>query len=133
MHWTPGPEAASKLLKSLHKKQAQALSPLRKDDRSYTTPGHDTAAHLFQAHFPFSTPPYQQHYIHDHPPTGDILDQHVGVVTEDLVRDAFRLFKAKKTPGPDGLKPVALLHLPRNILQILCLIYKACLLSLIHI
>ena len=39
-------------------------------------------------------------------------------ISEDLVRAAFKKFKAKKSPGPDGLKPVLLIHLPHNVVEV---------------
>ena len=36
-------------------------------------------------------------------------------------------FQSKKTPGPDGFKPVLLVHLPPNVLYVLCVIYRLCL------
>ena len=36
-------------------------------------------------------------------------------------------FKAKKSPGPDKLKPIIFKYLPQNTLDIISFIYKACL------
>ena len=49
------------------------------------------------------------------------------IVNEDTIRESMSHFQAKKTPGPDGFKPVLLLHLPPNVLGVLCVIYRSCL------
>ena len=35
-------------------------------------------------------------------------------------------FQSKKSPGPDGLKPVLFPHLPDNFIKYLKFLYKAC-------
>ena len=49
------------------------------------------------------------------------------IVNEDTIRESMSNFQSKKTPGPDGFKPVLLLHLPPNVLGVLCVIYRSCL------
>ena len=49
------------------------------------------------------------------------------IISDDLVRQAFSEFQSKKTPGPDGLKPVVLYHLPPNIIRLISVVYKSCL------
>ena len=46
-------------------------------------------------------------------------------ITPELIKTVFKLFKSKKSPGTDGIKPIAYKHLPPNIIQHLQLIYKA--------
>ena len=42
------------------------------------------------------------------------------------MRSALLKFKAKKSPGPDNLRPLVLPHLPESILESLVFVYKAC-------
>ena len=48
-------------------------------------------------------------------------------VNPRLVRISFSEFKAKKSPGPDGLRPIALTHLPSNFVNYITLAYKSAL------
>ena len=48
-------------------------------------------------------------------------------ITQTHVRRVLLKFKAKKSPGPDKLKPIIFKYLPQNILDIISFIYKACL------
>ena len=47
-------------------------------------------------------------------------------ISQELIQQAFAGFKAKKSPGPDGIKPIAFQHLPNNIIGYLEFTYKAC-------
>ena len=47
-------------------------------------------------------------------------------ITDDLIVEAMSGFAAKKSPGPDGLKPIIFPHLPRNIIKYINFIYKGC-------
>ena len=127
MEWTPGPKAASHLMRVLHRKETQNISTFLKPDGTSTNPSADTADLLFQTHFPQSTPTHLPHYDHDSTDTSHIMELFMDIVNVPMIRESMSHFQAKKTPGPDGFKPVLLLHLPPNILQVLCVIYRSCL------
>ena len=45
-------------------------------------------------------------------------------LSTDKIRLALNSFKDKKTPGPDGMKPIVFKHFPENIIKNLQIIYK---------
>ena len=47
-------------------------------------------------------------------------------ITDELTMQAMMGFQAKKSPGPDGLKPIIFQHLPINMIKYINFIYKAC-------
>ena len=47
-------------------------------------------------------------------------------ISVEKVKEALRAFDSKKSPGPDGLKPILFKHLPPNFVDLITLIYKAC-------
>ena len=67
------------------------------------------------------------HYVHNHHRVAEVEGRHPDIISDDLVRQAFSEFQSKKTPGPDGLKPVVLLHLPPNTIRLITVVYKSCL------
>ena len=64
-------------------------------------------------------------YTYDHYDTSTILSSHGDVVSPELVKAALAAFSNKKSPGPDGLRPEVLQHLPLNVIHVICVIYKA--------
>ena len=126
MEWTPGPSAASRLMRVLHRKEVQNISTFLKPDGSSTSPGEDTADFLFRTHFPQSTPSFLPHYDHTPSSTSIIMEHFTNNVNPDTIRDSMSHFQSKKTPGSDGFKPV-LLYLPPNVIYLLCVIYRLCL------
>ena len=67
------------------------------------------------------------HYIHNHHRVAEVEGRNFDIISDDLVRQAFSEFQSKKTPGPDGLKPVVLFHLPPNIIRLISVVYRSCL------
>ena len=120
IEWTPGPRAASRLMCVLNRKETQNISTFLQPDGASTNPGADTADLLFRAHFPQSTPAFLPHYDHDSTDTSLIMEHFTDIVNITMIRESMTHFQAKKTPGPDGFKPVLLLYLslPNN-LQVL--------------
>ena len=51
------------------------------------------------------------------------MEHFTDIVNTDMICDSMSHFQSKKTPGPDGFKPVLLLYLPSNILHVLCVTY----------
>ena len=127
MEWTPSPAMASRLMKSLQSTARPDLSTLLHPDGRSTAPGEETAHLLFDSHFPQSTQMTYPHYVHKHHRVAEMEGRHPDIVSDDLVRQAFSEFQSKKTPGPDGLKPVVLFHLPPNTIRLITVVYKSCL------
>ena len=46
-------------------------------------------------------------------------------ISEEKIIAAFKGFESKKSPGPDGLKPIVLKHLPPSMIKNIKTIYKA--------
>ena len=46
-------------------------------------------------------------------------------ITEDPTRNALNLFKKRKSPGPDKIKPVIIEHLPITSMRHLVFIYRS--------
>ena len=124
---TPDETNMSVLFKIAQKRDKRSINTLLKPDGSLTSPGAETIRHLTGTHFPAAqegTVPYH----HDNSiqiPTREIEESHEWI-DSDLVRKAMLQFKPNKAPGPDGLKPVIFKYLPRNALDVMALIYKAC-------
>ena len=123
MGWTPGPQAASKLMRVFQRKETQNISTFLNPDGISTLPGEDTADLLFLTHFPQSTPAHLLLYEHTHAPTALIIEHFTDIFSLDTVRDSMVNFQSLKTPGLDGFKPVLLLYLPPNVIHLLCVIY----------
>ena len=119
------------LAKTLQNKEKSKLHTLRKPDGSITEPGKETLNLLFSTHFPASTPlrevQHQSEQPH-RPPTSTtyIQQKYCDWVNESLLEKAMKKFNKKKSPGPDGIKPIVFEHLPNNFKQQLLLIYKCC-------
>ena len=119
------------LAKTLQQKERQKLYTLKNPDGSMTEPGQETLNLLFQTHFPAATPLRKVTYRAE--PDADILslsslieqkyDSWINITTLDR---AFSKFNKKKSPGPDGDKPIVFDHLPSNCKKIILFLYKSC-------
>ena len=118
MEWTPNPAMASRLMKSLQHTTRPDLSTLIHPDGRSIAPGEETAHLLLDSHFPHSTRMTYPRYVHNHHPVTEVEGRNCDIVSDDLVRQAFSEFQSKRTPGPDGLKPIVLMHLPPNIIRL---------------
>ena len=97
------------------------------DTTRETLPGQDTLKALYKTHFPAHT--YTMKTIYNNfksISTESLTHQYREYITLSNLKSAFQGFDNKKSPGPDGLKPILLKHLPNNILKILLVIYKTC-------
>ena len=83
---------------------------------------------MMAKHFPTHTPKANLEYSHTKVITTEITKPDFKPwITQSHVRRVLLKFKAKKSPGPDKLKPIIFKHLPQNTLDIISFIYKACL------
>ena len=79
-----------------------------------------------QAHFPSGCEITDAPYDYTKSVTlQEIQSTNIDWITPELIQTVFKLFKSKKSPGRDGIKPIAYKHLPINIIQHLQIIYKA--------
>ena len=46
-------------------------------------------------------------------------------INSNLIKEAMEVFQAKKSPGPDGLKPIIFEHFPDNVINHLKFIYRS--------
>ena len=79
-----------------------------------------------QAHFPSGSEITETPYDFTKSITlQELQSTNIDWITPELIKTVFKLFKSKKSPGTDGIKPIAYKHLPTNIIQHLQIIYKA--------
>ena len=117
---TKGPAAASRLLRSLDKRERTLVDSFHTPAGGWTSPGAETSRCLLDTHFPQNQAVSQPHFVHDHHPVPLISSRHTDIITPALVKEALAVFQSKKSPGPDGFKPVMFGHLPHN-----CLLYTS--------
>ena len=118
----------AKLFRIAQRRDRRSINTLRKPDGSLTEPGIETIQTLTNAHFPAAhtgTEPVQYDASHKIL-TSDLEDSFSTWISPSLVRKSLRLFKPNKAAGPDGLKPLVFKYLPDNAIDVLTLIYKAC-------
>ena len=120
------------LAKTLQKRERHKLYTLRKSDGTMTEPGQETLNLLFQTHFPASTPlksvSYQANTLSRFLSSSAYIHQkYIDWINIDRLNKAFKKFNKKKSPGPDGIKPIVFEHLPVNFKNYLLFIYKCCL------
>ena len=104
------------------------MGSLEKQDGSITDPGKETIKHLAATHFSQAAELKKTTYNNKVIAKDEVYAWDPDWVTIGKLELALHQFKSKKSPGPDGLKPVLLQHLPLSCLQHLLFIYKVCLL-----
>ena len=109
---------------SISKPKTPSIGTIQRLDGSYTLPGTETLKALADIHFPsHCVAPRQtsmQAFTYQ-----DVVDSNCDWISHDRITKAFNDFKAKKSPGTDGIKPIVLKHLPNSVVMIIELIYKA--------
>ena len=125
---TPNQSNMAILYKIAQRRDRRSINTLRRPDSTLSEPGSDTIKVLTDAHFPAA----QQGTV---PLTRDkslrfskeeLDGRYQTWINPDLVRRAMRKFKPNKAAGPDELKPLVFKYLPDNAIDVLTLIYKAC-------
>ena len=119
------------LAKTLQKKERNKLYTLQKPDGTMTEPGQETLSLLFQTHFPASTPLVKVNhrsarFAEVQSRSVDIDKKYENWINLPALNKAFKKFNKKKSPGPDGIKPVVFEHLPLNFKQHLLFIFRCC-------
>ena len=92
-------------------------------------PGAATLQHLAETHFTTAEPLKETVYNTGITKTRDEINRwNPKWIIISLVKLALKQFHNKKSPGPDGLKPLILKHLTDHAYKTLLFIYKSCLL-----
>ena len=118
----------AKAVKNLTKNTLPAVTTLKTDEGTYTKAGEETCKEIMTKHFPTHTDYREGVYTTNKIKTSAVTTtSYKSWITRQNVRRVLLKFKAKKSPGPDKFKPIIFKYLPNNILDIITLIYKACL------
>ena len=104
------------------------MGTLEKPDGSITAPGIDTIQHLADTHFGQSSGLKQTRYTKDIIMRSSVEEWNPDWMSVGKIAVAIHQFQNKKSPGPDGLRPIVLKNLPKNCLEHLLFIFKTCLL-----
>ena len=129
-------EVAS-LARLAQRESRRDINVLMKEDGSNTDPGKETMDLLTETHFPAATEQTRVTYNNRRNCSiAELKDKYTDWISTTLIRKALDGFEKKKSPGPDGIKPLIFEHLPAEFIDVLELTYKASIhlgLSLIHI
>ena len=120
-------ELMAKKVKHLLQTIQPKLTTLVKDDGTTTEVGKETCEEIMNKHFPTNAPVAEEPYNHTKIKTATInSDNTIDWITKENVRRVLLKFKAKKSPGPDELKPIIFKYLPMHSLESIAFIYKSC-------
>ena len=122
----PDEAKMAKHVKALSEQICPQIGSILKPDGSNSLIGKDTHDTIMNTHFPKNTASkptlYQKHIKIQ---TEDLVYLFDSWLSLDKIKLALNSFKDKKSPGPDGMKPIIFMHFPLSLLQTLQLIYKA--------
>ena len=124
---TETPKQVSKYIGILSGQSRATLGALKKTDGTYTTPGEETAKMLLNTHFPSNSARKNIFYdLSKRVVSSELAGLTKEWITIDKVKTALTGFNKKKSPGPDGIKPIVFDHMPPNAWEALTVIYQAC-------
>ena len=107
-------EAMTKKIKNLTTSIQPKVTTLKLPSGKYTETGKETCEEMMSKHFPTHTPKTNPEHNHTKIVTTEITKpDYKPWITESHVRRVLLKFKAKKSPGPDKLKPIILNTYPR--------------------
>ena len=122
-------EGINKFRKIIEKHVSKKVGTLERNDGSMTDPGSDTLQHLAETHFTSAQPLKETVYNESIEKTQEeIHNWNPKWINLALIKIALKQFHNKKSPGPDGIKPIVLKYLTEHAYRTLLFIYKACLL-----
>ena len=110
-------EEMNKFRKIIERHLNIQMGTLEKLDGSITAPGIDTIQHLADTHFGQSSGLKQTSYTKNIIMRQEVEDWNPDWMTVGKIAVAIHQFKNKKSPGPDGLRPIVLKNLPKNCLE----------------
>ena len=107
-----------KLNNIIQNKKRNKINTFVKPDGSSTKPGLETLDTLIKTHFPLATEQIQKKYSSENMFSKDyIKSKNDDWINPDLIKEAMALFQDKKSPGPDGIKPVLFKYLTPNLIM----------------
>ena len=116
----------AKHVKSLSEQICPQIGSMLKPDCSNSLIGKDTHDIIMNTHFPQNTASKPTLYQkHSKIQTADLVYLFDSWLSIDKIKLALNIFKDKKNPGPDGMKPIIFKHFPVSLISLLQLIYKA--------
>ena len=77
---------------------------------------NNTLEELAQKHYPTNTGKKETVYPDISISKQELLTRYYDWIKEEKIIAAFKGFESKKSPGPDGLKPITLKHLPQSMI-----------------
>ena len=114
------------LAKLAQREERRDINVLMKSDGTSTDPGKETITLLTQTHFPAATDARHVSYNNRRNClTLALEDKYTDWITSYKIKQALGGFEKKKSPGPDGIKPLVFEHLPEEFINALEVIYKA--------
>ena len=123
-HKTGNIQEMNTLRKKIEGSSVASLGALEKADGTLTEPGLPTLDFLLKSHFPSGTEIQNIQYNFDNRISlQEIHNTNIDWISPELIQAVFKLFKSKKSPGTDGIKPIAFKHLPTNIINHIQIIY----------
>ena len=119
------PKETADYINKLTKQSPPDIGTIKKDDGQYTLPGEETQEELANIHFPGHDPEKEITPNNTKISTKEIKNSSTDWIQQVKIKQAFDDFKAKKSAGPDGLKPTVLKHLTDRMIEAIELAYKA--------
>ena len=105
-------EEMNKFRKNIERHLNIQMGTLEKPDGSITDPGIDTLDHLTSIHFAQATKLKKTTFTNKLIMKTDVEDWKPDWISEAKLNLAIHQFKNKKSPGPDGLRPLFFLKKP---------------------
>ena len=114
------------LARLAQREEKRNINVLTKQDGSSTSPGEETIDLLTETHFPAATALRHVSYNNRRNCLTQALeDKYNDWITAQKITQALAGFEKKKSPGPDGLKPLIFEHLPKEFITVLEVAYKS--------
>ena len=114
------------LARLAQRQERNEIGVLTRPDGSATDPGKETIDLLTRTHFPAATE--RRHIKYNNLrncPTEALYDKYQDWINTAKIKQALAGFEKKKSPGPDGIKPLLFEHLTPKFLSALDLAYRA--------
>ena len=102
------------------------LGTLQSTDGTNTEVGQETFNELMNSHYPSHTHAKGTQYTNKSTSLNALASQHNEWINTGRVSKALCSFQAKKSPGPDGIKPIIFPYFPVSFMEQIVIIYKAC-------
>ena len=121
------PKACAQFLNTLKGEPRCQVSTFQRGDGSMTLPGKDSVDALIERHFPAANHnSYCSYDLNKREDLADIEKSSEDWISVEKVKAALEGFCKKKSPGPDGLKPIIFHHIPPNVLEHITSLYRCC-------